>query len=82
MKSEREARAGRVLDCIGLFCPVPVLKTREEIDKMVVGEVLVVLADDPAAEDDLRSWAGRTGHRILEIKKEPSHISVSIQKTK
>lgn len=75
-------KADRVLDCIGLFCPVPVFRTREEIDKMAVGEVLAVLADDPAAEEDIRSWAKRTGHEILELRKEPDHISILVRKTK
>jgi len=77
-----ERKADRVLDCIGLFCPVPVFRTREEINRMAVGEVLAVLADDPAAEEDLRSWAKRTGHEILELKRESDHISVLIRKTK
>jgi len=77
-----DPKADRVLDCIGLFCPVPVFKTREEIDRMGEGEVLVVLTDDPAAEEDFRSWAKRTGHEILEMKKEPDHLRVSIRKVK
>ena len=39
----------RNLDCVGLYCPEPVFRTRQEIDKLEVGEVLEVLADDPAA---------------------------------
>lgn len=77
-----EQKADRVLDCIGLFCPVPVLRTREEIDKMNVGQVLAVLADDPAAEEDIRSWAKRTGHEILEMKRESDHVRVLVRKTK
>jgi len=77
-----DQKAHRVLDCIGLFCPVPVFRTREEIDRMAEGEVLVVLADDPAAEEDFRSWAKRTGHEILEMKKEPDHLRILIRKVK
>ena len=46
-------KAYQVLDCIGLYCPMPILKTREEIDKLTIGEILEVLADDPAAEPDI-----------------------------
>lgn len=74
--------AQRVLDCIGLFCPMPIFKTREEIDKMSQGETLAVLTDDPAAEEDFRSWAKRTGQEILEMKKESDHIRIVIRKTK
>jgi len=82
MTNLTERKADRVLDCIGLFCPVPVFRTKEEIDKMAVGEVLAVLADDPAAEEDLRSWVKRAGHEILGLKKESDHIRVLVRKTK
>ena len=55
------------LDCIGLYCPMPVLNTRVEMDRIAVGEVLEVLADDPAAEPDLKAWAKRAGQQILKI---------------
>ncbi len=53
------------LDCVGLYCPQPLLQTREAMDKIRVGEVLEVLADDPAAEPDLKRFAKRTGHTIV-----------------
>ena len=43
-------RTHRTLDCIGLYCPMPVLNTREEMDKLAIGEILEVWADDPASE--------------------------------
>jgi len=67
--SESTSQAHQILDCIGLYCPVPVLKTRQEMDKLAIGEILEVLADDPAAEEDLKAWAKRTGQKILEIEK-------------
>ena len=70
------------LDCIGLYCPVPVLKTREAIDKLAVGEVLEMLADDPAAEEDIKVWAKRTGQKILEIEKMETGLRFLIQKVK
>ena len=39
------------MDCIGLYCPAPILQLREKIDEMPLGAVLEVLADDPAAEE-------------------------------
>jgi TusA-related sulfurtransferase len=67
--SDSPKGANQTLDCIGLYCPTPVLKTRQEMDRLAVGEVLEVLADDPAAEEDLKAWAKRTGQKILEIEK-------------
>ncbi len=75
-------RAHQTLDCIGLYCPMPILKTRQEIDKLAIGEVLEVLADDPAAEEDLKAWAKRTGQKILEIEKSDEGMTFLIQKVK
>jgi len=80
--SEPVKRERQVLDCIGLYCPAPVLKTRQEIDKLAVGEILEVLADDPAAEEDLKAWAKRTGQKILEIEKTDEGMRFLILKEK
>ncbi len=72
----------RTLDCIGLYCPLPVFKTREEMDRLKAGEILEVLADDPAAEEDIKRWAKRTGNELLEMKKEGSIIRFLIRKIK
>jgi tRNA 2-thiouridine synthesizing protein A len=75
-------QADRTLDCIGLYCPMPVIRTKEAIDKLAVGETLEVLADDSAAEEDLKAWAKRTGQKILEIGKTNEGVRFLIQKTK
>jgi TusA-related sulfurtransferase len=61
---------------------MPVLKTRQEMDKLAIGEILEVLADDPAAEEDIKAWAKRTGQKILEIEKTDEGMRFLIQKEK
>jgi TusA-related sulfurtransferase len=68
------------LDCVGLYCPVPIAKTKEEIDKIRVGQVLKVEADDPAAEEDIKRWAKRTGHEILKFEKEGTILTFFIKR--
>lgn len=80
--SKSPKQAHRTLDCIGLYCPAPVLNTRQEIDKLAIGDVLEVLADDPAAEEDLKAWAKRTGQKILETEKTGEGLRFLIQKKK
>ena len=70
----------QTLDCIGLYCPMPVLKTREKMDEIAVGEILEVLADDPAAEPDLKAWAKRTGQKVLKIDKTSEGLRLLIEK--
>ena len=65
-------KAKRTLDCIGLYCPLPILKTREAIEKLAIGETLEVLADDPAAEEDIKAWAKRAGQKLLEFEPKTS----------
>ena len=45
------SESDKTLDVRGLYCPSPVMQTVVELAKMQVGQILVVLADDPAAED-------------------------------
>lgn len=80
--SKSPKQAHRTLDCIGLYCPAPVLNTRQEMDKLAIGDVLEVLADDPAAEEDLKAWAKRTGQKILEMEKTSEGLRFLIQKRK
>jgi tRNA 2-thiouridine synthesizing protein A len=70
-----------VLDCVGLFCPMPILKTREALRTMAVGQVLEMLSDDPASEADMRSWTGRTGHELVAVEKDGAVFRFIVRKT-
>lgn len=72
----------KTLDTIGLYCPQPLFMTREEMDTIEIGEVLEVLSDDPAAEEDLKSFAKRTGHELIEIQKNGDVLRFLLRKTK
>ena len=75
-----KTNADRVLDCLGLFCPEPVFRTRLELDKMKKGETLEIWADDPAAERDIQSLTQRLGHKILKMKKRGNKLYFLIRK--
>ena len=70
------------IDCLGLFCPMPILKTREAIRGLAVGAVLEMTSDDPASEPDMKSWATRTGHELLEIDRVGSVFRFLVKKTR
>lgn len=72
----------KILDCVGLFCPEPVFRTRLELDEMEVGEVLEVTADDPAAEEDIKRLVKRLGHEIISFEIEGDQIKFLIRKLK
>jgi TusA-related sulfurtransferase len=58
--------ADHVLDCRGTFCPMPVIRLKERIDKIAPGEVIKLLATDPASVQDMPAFARNTGHELLE----------------
>ena len=70
------------LDATGLFCPEPVFRTKIEIERMQVGEIIIVSADDPAAEDDISRWVTRSGHELLGMSKDGETITFKIKKVK
>ena len=70
------------MDATGLFCPEPVFRTKIAIEKMQVGQVLTVLADDPAAEEDISRWVNRNGHELLNLNKKDNVIEFTIKKVK
>jgi tRNA 2-thiouridine synthesizing protein A len=74
--------ADRKLDCIGLFCPMPILKTREALKGMAVGQLLEMTSDDPASEADMQSWTARTGQELLEIEKNGAVFRFVVRKTR
>jgi TusA-related sulfurtransferase len=72
----------KTLDCIGLYCPEPLFQTREQIDSIEVGDILEVLSDDPAAEEDLKRFAKRTGHELLAFENKDGNLRFLIKKMK
>ena len=72
----------RQIDCIGLFCPMPIVKTREAITQMATGQVLEMLSDDPASDPDMRSWAQNTGNELLEVTRDGAVYRFVIRKTR
>lgn len=75
-----EIIADKKLDCVGLFCPIPVFDTTEAIEGMDDGEVLEVITDDPASIQDIPRWAKRRGHHLLRYKDAGDHYQFLIRK--
>lgn len=53
------------LNCEGLNCPLPILKTKKAIDGMQSGQLLKLTATDPGSVNDMASWANRTGNPLM-----------------
>jgi len=70
----------RTLDCVGLFCPMPIVKAKFELENMNAGDVLEIIADDPGFLKDLPVWCQMTGQQFLEIKKEGTLLKGYVKK--
>ena len=68
------------LDCRGLNCPLPVLKTKKAMDEMAAGDVLKMVSTDPGSKNDVTAWAKRTGNEILSANNEGSDFVYFIKK--
>jgi len=71
-----------VLDCTGLQCPLPVIKTAQAIKTVPTGELLELLATDPGVEPDMAAWTRRTGNELVSITKEGNVFHVLIRRAR
>jgi tRNA 2-thiouridine synthesizing protein A len=53
------------LDCRGLSCPLPIIKTKKAIDALAPGEVLKMVATDPGSVNDMAAWVRKTGNELV-----------------
>ena len=74
-------KADATLDCIGLYCPMPIANTAKKIKEMQEGQVLEVLADDEGIKEDAPAWCKTTGNELVGIEEEGNEYKVYIKKT-
>ncbi len=75
-------KSDQTLDCIGLYCPMPIIKTAEKMKQMKQGEVLEVVADDKGIKQDMPAWAKATGNEFLGMEEKGREIKVYVKKTR
>ncbi|MBA7681775.1 Sulfur carrier protein TusA [subsurface metagenome] len=74
-------KADQTLDCMGLYCPMSIVKTAEKFKELKPGEVLEVVADDKGIKQDMPAWCQATGHEYLGTEEEGEEIKVYVKKT-
>lgn len=79
---DSQTKTDIVIDCLGLYCTEPVFRTRQEVDKMQVGDVLEAVAADPEAEEDLTRLVKNIGQKQLNLTKENDVYHFFIEKIK
>ena len=56
----------REVDARGLNCPLPILRTKKALNDMASGQVMRVLATDPASVRDFEAFTRQTGNMLLQ----------------
>jgi tRNA 2-thiouridine synthesizing protein A len=62
--NETDSRFTKELDVTGQLCPMPILRARRVLDDMEIGELLLVIASDPATVQDMPAFCKMTGHKL------------------
>ncbi|MDT8407169.1 MAG: sulfurtransferase TusA family protein [Methylococcales bacterium] len=68
------------VDASGLNCPLPLLRLKKAISQAESGQVIKIIATDPAAHLDFGVYADQSGHIILQQLNEASRRIFYFQK--
>ncbi len=60
------------LDALGKKCPIPIIMLADRIRDVAIGQVIEVLADDPAAKTDLPAWCGLKSQEFVRAADRPA----------
>ncbi len=72
----------QVLDCSGLICPVPVIKTAEAIKRIEIGQILQVISTDAGSPPDMEAWSRQAGHELLNSQQKDGEYIFFIRRSK
>ncbi|WP_025896990.1 sulfurtransferase TusA [Kordiimonas gwangyangensis] len=77
-----DERFSATVDATGLACPMPVLRARRKLDEIAEGELLLVIASDPASMHDMPAFCSMAGHTLLMARVEEGQYHYEIRKGK
>lgn len=69
------------LDCSGLLCPMPIVKTSKAMKELQPGQVLKVIATDAGYPPDIEAWSRHTGNPVLNSATEGGKFIFFLQKS-
>lgn len=77
-----EMTSYQTLDALGLRCPEPVMLVRKQIRHMQDGDILLIIADDPATTRDIPGFCQFMDHTLLKSETEQSPFKYWVKKGK
>jgi tRNA 2-thiouridine synthesizing protein A len=80
-RQEGDLASRQILDLCGLKCPLPVLRTRKALTRLVSGDTLEIVCTDPMAQIDIPHLLHDTGDHLLDVSSDAGHFVFRIRKT-
>jgi TusA-related sulfurtransferase len=79
MTAQEPLKPTVVVDSRGTMCPGPITDLFKAYRHAAIGDVIELLATDPAAKSDTQAWARRSGNELLAIIDEPDHVRIQVR---
>lgn len=79
-KESKTVEPVQTIDARSLQCPGPIMKLREALDQVAVGQAVRILAADPGFPADVAGWCHSTGHELREVAPQDGAIRATVIK--
>lgn len=73
-------KADLSIDTLGLYCPIPIVKTAKAISQLEPGQILEVISDDEGIKKDLPQWCKNSGHELLGLEESDGEFHGYVRK--
>ena len=71
-----------IVDSRGTMCPGPITDLFRAYRNANIGDVIELLATDPAAKSDTEAWTKRSGNEIIAVINEKDYIRIQVRVVK
>ena len=72
----------KVVDSRGSFCPGPITDLFKAYRSAQLGDIIELLATDPAAKPDVTAWAQKSGNELVDVIDEQGYLRIIVKITK
>lgn len=73
-------QADEILDTVGLYCPIPIIRTAERMKRLDSGAILEVISDDRVILIDMPAWCRSTGNSFLGSRQDGDEYRLLVRK--
>jgi tRNA 2-thiouridine synthesizing protein A len=81
MAPQPQAGSAITIDALGRKCPIPIIMLAERLGEVRVGQIITVLADDPAAKTDVPAWCAMKAQDFVAMTDLPVGWAFHIRRT-